>query len=169
MMEGDFAEVERLATDALARVPSSAAEINHFHPAVTLVYAYTEAGDLANAGRVAAEYLSRRDAWKAAEPIWAAHAVGVMIGAAARGGRMDHAEASRRLDKTFGTLVEAKTEPSTAWAAVYANASETPAEALAAIAKLDAWRLSLPTSWRGASSAPSSWRVAEASHARRSS
>jgi tetratricopeptide (TPR) repeat protein len=146
-LEGDFVEVERLATAALARVPSSASELDHFHPAVTLVLALTETGDVAKAGQVAADYLARRVAWKEPTLDW----LRFMIGAAARGGRMDHTETSRQLDATFAALVAKKDlDPSNAWAASYAGAAETPAEALAALAKLDALRLPPPTQWRGA-------------------
>jgi serine/threonine-protein kinase len=144
MFEGDFADVERLAKEGIGRVSASAPEYDHFLPAATLVNAYAEADDPGSAGRVAADYLSRRVAWRDQTPVAGA----VMIGAAARGGRLDRAEASRRLDETFHHLTEKGWDPSLAWAAVYAVAAETRAEALAAVTKLDALRLAVPPGYQ---------------------
>jgi tetratricopeptide (TPR) repeat protein len=148
MFEGDFADVERLAKEGIGRVSASAPENDHFLPTATLVSAYAEVNDPGSAGRVAADYLSRRVAWKDQAAVDGA----VMIGAAARGGRLDRAEASRRLDETFHHLTEGGWDPSVAWAEVYASAAETRAEALAAVAKLDALRLAVPTGWGRAAS-----------------
>jgi len=144
--EGDFVEVERIATAAIAQVPVTATEHEHFQPTVTLLAAYAEAGDLAGAGRVAADYLSRRAGWRQPD----LGAVALCIGAAARGGRLDRAEADRQLDATFKSLVADGASPSQAWAMVYAYATETRAEALAAVAKLDEQHLAMPTTWKGA-------------------
>jgi hypothetical protein len=146
--EGDFVQVERVAADAMARVPVTALEQDHFWPAATLVGAYTEAGDLANAGRVAAEYLSRRVAWKKQLGLFPA----TMLGAAARGGRLDRAEASRRLDVLFRSFQIPGTgyRAEDLWAVSYAEAAVTREEALAAVAKLDALGPALP---RGSNSA----------------
>jgi serine/threonine protein kinase len=53
MYEGDLAEVERVAKEAFARVPQKASQWEHLNPALTLVHAYTEMGDLAAAATVA--------------------------------------------------------------------------------------------------------------------
>ena len=124
----------------------TATEHEHFQPTVTLLAAYAEAGDLAGAGRVAADYLSRRAGWRQPD----LGAVALCIGAAARGGRLDRAEADRQLDATYKSLVADGVSPSEAWAMVYAYASETRAEALAAVAKLDEQHLAMPTTWKGA-------------------
>ena len=147
-LEGDFVEVQRLARKALEHVPASASEYEHFQPAATLVSTYTEAGDLASAGAVAADYLSRRVAWRDPTPDWGA----LMIGAATRGGRLDRADADRRLDETFQALLHTGLGPETAWAASYAYASETRPEAIAAVAKFDALKIPVPRMWRGATS-----------------
>src|SRR5208337_1175146 len=68
----------------------------------------------------------------------------------ARGGGLDRAEANRRLDETFRSLVEQQWTPANAWAAVYAYSSETRAEAQAAVARLDTLDAGAPETWRGA-------------------
>jgi len=92
---------------------------------------------------------------------------GASRGTNSRGGRVSGAEASRRLDGEFQALVEEDLrpmplspqtkwqgwDPSTAWAAVYASASDTPAEALAAVAKLDELHITPSTTdWLGPTS-----------------
>jgi len=147
LFEGDFTEVERLAREQSAKVSSEAPEGHHFTPAATLVSAYTETGDLVSAGRVAADYVARRVAWKDPELT----RVSTMIGAAARGGAMDRAEANRRLDEAFQRLVATgRVDPADAWAIVYAYSSETRAEAQAAVIRLDAMDAGAPDTWRGA-------------------
>ena len=144
LLGGDFAEVERLGREALARVPPTGTETEHFGPAVVLTMAYAEAGNDAMAGAVAADYLSRRVAWKAPKAAW----VGYMVGAAVRGGRMSRAEADRTLDGAFRALVDAKDEPQApadAWAESYAAAVGKRDEAVAALAKLAALRLPMPS------------------------
>jgi serine/threonine protein kinase len=143
MFEGDFAEVERIAKDALARVPSTGTDYEHFRPTETLVHAYVEAGDAGRAAGVATDYLARRAAWK--EGYEAQR--GSMSVVAARGGRLDRAEASRRMDAAFLAFVEPDAgamDLAGAWDGFYAEQAESPAEARAAIAKLDALGCGLP-------------------------
>jgi len=140
--EGDFVEVERLAKGALAAVPAGAPELAQSTVVATLVEAYSESDDTVSAGAIAADTLARRAVRAAPTGGW----LGVMIGAAARGGRLDRTEASRHLDAAYASIFDAKTDPSmtrgaastTAWAMTYASASETAAEAAVAVAKLDA-------------------------------
>jgi serine/threonine-protein kinase len=138
MFEGDFAEVQRIAADASARVSPSAAESEHYGPASTLVQALTEAGDAAGAGRVAVDYLAHRAGWRKLRTIVPAP----MIRAAARAGRLGASEASRPLEDAFGVLKPIS--PGSAWLYAYADGVETPAEASAAVAKLDALGIALP-------------------------
>jgi serine/threonine protein kinase/tetratricopeptide (TPR) repeat protein len=140
MFQGDFSEVERLAREAFERIPRSGSEMEHWTPAFRLVQAYTEAGDLASAGRFAGDYRSRREAWRdkwPAAPSWT-------ITAAARGGRMDRAEAARRLEASFQLLAHDAPSLRDLWEGAYAGASETREEAVAAVAKLDTLRIVLP-------------------------
>lgn len=137
MLEGDFVEVERLA--ATTRVPSSGTEWEHFAPAATLVTALSETGDSKSAGRVAAEYLSRRAGWR--EP--SRGLVGFFVGAAARGGTLDPSEASRRLDAAYESM--SGFGLSNAWAMSYGAAAATRPEALTAVAKFDTARLAEPS------------------------
>jgi eukaryotic-like serine/threonine-protein kinase len=139
MYEGDFAEVERVAKEAFARVPQKASQSEHLDPALTLVHANAEMGDLAGAASVASDYLSRSAVWgdaRFASP-------SEMVAAAARGGRMDRAEASRRIEANFEQDKELE-PPIDAWTNDYAPAAETRTEALAAVAKLEALGLALP-------------------------
>ena len=85
MFEGQFPVVERLAQEGLPRVSVDGTESDHFRAWGTLVAAYAESGDTSSAGRVAADYLSRRVAWRDPSPWMSAW----MVGAAARSGRMD--------------------------------------------------------------------------------
>jgi serine/threonine-protein kinase len=144
MHEGAFSEVDRLARDALARVPSTAPQTDHVVPVTTLVAELTETGDTASAGRIAADYLSRRIAWKDPDLVYN----GVVVAAAARGGAISQTEAMRQFDATFKALVDDGTDPSAAWACAYAAGAITRAEALAATAKLETLHLSVhPSMW----------------------
>jgi hypothetical protein len=142
LYEGDFHEAERRATEAFERVSATADLDDHFTPAGSAVHAYEEEGDHAGASRLAAEFLARLPAWKAKSGMDVAHDTAVMIGAATRGGRMKPAEAAQRLDALMAAaLKRGDMKPQRAWENVYAASSETPAEAAAAVAKLDALHL----------------------------
>ena len=144
MFDGDFAEVERIADDALKRETSAGSEGEHLGPYMTPVFAYTEAGDSRSAGRIANEFLSRRVAWKDPQTTF----LGLMIGAAARGGFMTATEARSRLEAAYEAELErfrplvslnalAPSDlPSRAWASTYAGSVETAPEAHDALAKL---------------------------------
>ena len=143
LYEGDFHEAERRSMDAFERVPATADMDDHFTPVGSAVRAYEEEGDRAGAARLASDFLARLPAWKApksAEEL--AHDTAVMVGAAARGGRMKPAEAALRLDALMAAaLKRGDMTPQRAWANVYAASSETQDEALVAVAKLDALQL----------------------------
>ena len=135
MFTGDLVEVQRLARDAAEQVAPGGNYYDHLRPAAVLVEAHAEAGDPDGAGRVAADYLSRQVVWKDHERDYAA----VMIGAAARAGRLPRAEANRRLDAAF--QVAKREGVYLAWVTIYARASETRDEAVLALEKLDALKL----------------------------
>ncbi len=140
MFDGNLLEVERVAASASAKLPSSANEWDHFEAAATLVDAYGEAGNLPGAARVATDYLARRAAWPSLLPI----AKVIMTAVAARAGRLDASVASQRREEAFQAFVAQKTEPGVAWLRAYAQSSETPDEARAAVAKLDSLHATLP-------------------------
>ena len=142
---GDFAEVARLASSAQKSVSPSGSEEEHYRPAASVVLADTEAGDAAGAAGVAFDYLSRRIAW--ADP--RAQDVGVMVGAARRGGLITEEDADRRLEEAFQELLKTGAIAANAWAATYASSAETKTEAVEAVKKLDAVSSDLPTAWRG--------------------
>ena len=133
MLEGDFVEVERIATDVLAKVPPTAPQVEHVIPVTTLIIAYTESGDLKGAGRVAADYLARSAAWKEPDVVF----TGMVIGAAARGGFLDAAARASREEAAFQAYLK-NGAPIDAWSVAYAAGVTTTAEAKVAIAKLDA-------------------------------
>jgi serine/threonine-protein kinase len=138
MFEGDLVEVLRVSGDSAASLPASASEHDHFLVLTTIVLAFTEEGDLASAGRVAADYLAKRSAWvmggsKAMCPPCDA----AMQGAAARGGKVDPKVAAERIAADYQDAVSHETAAVVAWTMTYAYAAYTPAEARAAVAKLD--------------------------------
>jgi len=141
MFVGDLVEVERIATTASAKLPANATESEHFEAAGTLVDAYSESGDLPAAARVASDYLTRRAAWPSLSPTLMV----IMTAVAARGGRVEASLASRRREEAFQAFVAQKAEPGIAWTRAYAQSAETPDEARAAVAKLDAVHATLPS------------------------
>jgi serine/threonine-protein kinase len=148
MFAGDLAEVMRMSRELAAGLRPSAFEYEHYLPAIALVEAATETGDMRTAANVAADYLSRRSAWRGACPRCEA----VMVSAAARGGRLDGREASRRIAAAFAATTATGVPPANAWAQTYAYAVQTPSEATAAVAKLDELDAGAPTTFRGAAS-----------------
>jgi serine/threonine-protein kinase len=146
MFAGDLAEVIRMSRELAAGLRPSAFEYEHFLPTITLVEAATETGDTRTAANVAADYLSRRSAWRGA----CSRCEAVMLGAAARGGRLDGREAFRRIAAAFAATTATGVPPANAWSQTYAYAVQTPSEATAAIAKLDELDAGVPTSFRGA-------------------
>ena len=146
VFEGDFAEVAHIARGLADRVPTEKPEYVHFVPAVVQVQAYTEAGEASLAGRAAADYLSRRSAWKEPCPYCEA----CMLGAAARAGELDSGVASRRVAAAFDADVANGIAPAEAWGEVYGYATQTRREAMIAVAKFDELGLELPiASWGG--------------------
>jgi eukaryotic-like serine/threonine-protein kinase len=140
MMEGDFWEVERLAAATLEAVASSATQIDHVVPVATLIIAYAESGDTAAAGRVAESYLARRVAWK--EPSLGMQ--GMVVAAAARADYLDQRQLLGQLDALFQASVDAGSDPIEAWVSAYAAGAFSRAEALYAVAKLDALKIATP-------------------------
>jgi serine/threonine-protein kinase len=141
MFDGDLVEVERVATAASTKLPSSATESEHFEAASTLVDAYSESGDPHAAARVATDYLARRAAWQSLSPTMMV----IMTAVAARGGRVDASVANRRREEAFQAFLAQKAEPGVAWVRAYAQSSDTPDEARAAVARLDSLQATLPS------------------------
>jgi len=130
---GDLAEAARIARGIAGTARPTAIEWEHFIPTSAAMLASTEAGDLKGAADLAADYLTRRSAWR--DPCWRCEAV--MAAAAARGGRMDAREAQRRIAQAFDVGSKKWGQPGDAWAMTYAYAAQTPSEAAMAVAKLD--------------------------------
>jgi serine/threonine protein kinase len=148
MLAGDFTEVVRVARDEALRVRTSPEESDHFLPASTQVLAYSETGDIAGAGRVAADYLARHAAWKDHD---LAHEA-FMVAAAARGGRIAPRTADSRVAAAFQALVAQHVTEPDAWLTVYAWGTETPREANVAVAVLDRLQAPLSNDYQSASS-----------------
>jgi hypothetical protein len=70
-----------------------------------------------------------------------------MLAAAARGGRMKPQAAAERMTRAFQADLAEGIAPAPAWAETYALAAWTPAEARAALAKLDELGFESPPRW----------------------
>jgi serine/threonine-protein kinase len=126
-LEGDFPEVERIATAALEAAEAKQ-DIDHMlTPAYRLVAAYTESGDLASAGRFGETLAGSLalcghgcDGYAAAG-----------ISAKARGGRLGRAEANAQLLALYKEVAQRRGR-STAWHMVYGDV-RSPEDAQAAL------------------------------------
>jgi serine/threonine-protein kinase len=101
-LDGDFVTAERLALDDQRRAAPSRDRIVHAVPAFTLVRLYFEMGRDQEAARVAADYMSRKDAWLVTalvdDEAIAADFVPHMIAAERRGGLLTDDQAASQRD-----------------------------------------------------------------------
>jgi serine/threonine-protein kinase len=148
LVQGDFDEATRVSTDFARGIAASRSEYEHFPPWASAVLALTEEGELTRAADIATEYLAHRSAWKDPCPYCEAS----MLAAAARGARIKPQAAAEGLARAFQTDLAEGIDPAPAWAETYAFAAWTPAEARAALAKLDELGFESPPRWYQGSS-----------------
>jgi serine/threonine-protein kinase len=141
MLEGDFAEVERIAKSLEQQASANRVMMQHFHPALALMRAYEESGDPASAARVAEDFLARSPAWGEGSDMGAGPPLaaldGMLVATMARGGRFDPARVRARQDAAFGALMTSGKGSFEAWETAYAYGVVTPGEARSALKAFD--------------------------------
>jgi tetratricopeptide (TPR) repeat protein/predicted Ser/Thr protein kinase len=142
IFEGDFAAAEKGAAEFAPLVASSKRQTAHGILALELAQVFEETGRPKEEGRVALDFLDRRDAWEpdpSAEDMALAHdATPTLLRAALHSGAASPADLAARREAWLRTWTARVTPVSRnyVWLHAYARAADTPAAAREALAAL---------------------------------